>query len=171
MRLRSHNDDMELRETLEYQAPPERVYAMLVDRGFRERVCAEQGALHWEVSVASEGAGTRVEVVRVLPARVPDLVKRMVGETIETVQTERWGPSASDGARRASLFVQVRGQPATVTGELGLEPVGAGTQQHVVADVRVKIPFVGGRIEPEIASAIRAGIAVEHRLATAHLAG
>jgi len=161
---------MELRETLEYDAPPERVFAMLCDPAFRNRVCEEQRAIRHSVDIQPDSEGARVEVVRVLPARVPDLVKSMVGETIETHQQERWGPAGADDSRRADMQVQIKGQPATVTGEVRLEPSGSGTRQTVLADVRVKIPFVGKRIEPEIAKAIRAGITVEHRLGVAYLA-
>jgi hypothetical protein len=127
--------------------------------------------VRWDVSVDTAGEGARIAVVRLLPARVPDVVKSLVGETIETVQTEQWGRPGSDGSRRADFHVQIKGQPATVTGEVRLEPQGAGTRQSVVGDVRVKIPFIGKRVEPEIAKAIRAGIGVEHRLGVAYLAG
>jgi len=160
---------MELLEALDYDAPPERVFAMLCDKAWRERVCEESRALRWDVRVDPRRDGATVTVVRVLPAQVPDVVKSMVGETIETVQTERWGPAGADGSRHGDFHVQIKGQPATVTGEVRLEPSGSGTRQAVVGDVRVKIPFIGKRIEPEIAKAIRAGIGVEHRLGVAYL--
>ena len=162
---------VDLREVLDYDAPPDRVFAMLCDPAWRERVCEESRAVRWDVSVDASAPGARVMVIRVLPARVPDLVKSLVGETIEAEQTEQWGPPGGDGSRRADFHVQIKGQPATVTGEVRLEPHGAGTRQTVVADVRVKIPFVGKRIEPEIAKAIKAGIGVEHRLGVAYLSG
>jgi len=162
---------MDLREVLDYDAPPERVFAMLCDSGWRERVCQESRALRWDVRVVTTGNAATVTVVRVLPARVPDVVKSMVGETIETVQTERWGPPGADGSRRGDFHVQVKGQPATVTGEVRLQPNGGGTRQTLAGDVRVKIPFIGKRIEPEIAKALRAGIGVEHRLGATYLAG
>ena len=166
----SHQDGvMELREALDYDAPPERVFAMLCDPAWRERVCKESRALRWDVRVEPAGDRATVTVVRVLPARVPDLVKSMVGETIETVQTEQWGAPAADGSRRGDFHVQIKGQPATVTGEVRLERHGGGTRETVLGDVRVKIPFIGKRIEPEIAKAIRAGIGVEHRLGAAYL--
>ena len=162
---------MELREVLDYDAPPDRVFAMLFDSAWRERVCAESRALRWDVRIEPSADGATITVVRVLPARVPDVVKSMVGETIETVQTEQWGPAGADGSRRGDFHVQIKGQPATVTGEVRLQPHGAGTRETVVGDVRVKIPFIGKRIEPEIAKAIRAGIGVEHRLGVPYLAG
>ena len=161
---------MELREMLDYDAPPDRVFAMLCDSSWREQVCKESGALRWDVRVEAAGDRATVTVVRVLPARVPDMVRSMVGETIDTVQTEQWGAPAADGSRRADFHVQIKGQPATVTGEVRLQPHGSGTRETAVGDVRVKIPFIGKRIEPEIAKAIRAGIGVEHRLGTAYLA-
>ncbi len=162
---------MELREVLEYDAPPDRVFEMLCDAAWREKVCEAQRAESWDVAIDAVGDQAWITVVRVLPAQVPDVVKSMVGRTIETVQTEKWGPAGAGGSRRAEFHVQVKGQPATVTGEVRLEPVGGGSRQTVVGEVRVKIPFVGRLIEPEIAKAIRAGITVEQRLGAAYLAG
>ena len=162
---------MQLREVLEYDAPLDRVFEMLCDRAWREKVCAEQRAESWDVTIDVVDDQAWVSVVRVLPAQVPDVVKSMVGRTIETVQTENWGPTSPDGSRRAEFHVQVKGQPATVAGEVRLEPIGGRSRQTVVGDVRVKIPFIGRRIEPEIAKAIRAGITVEQRLGAAYLAG
>ncbi len=161
---------MQLHETLEYDAPPDRVFAMLCDRSWRERVCQETKAVRWTVAIRATSDSAEISVVRVLPARVPDLMKAMVGDTIETSQDERWGPAAANGSRRATMTVQVTGQPATVTGEVRLEPNGSGTRQTISGDISVSIPFIGRRIEAVIGEGIRAAVVVEQRLGQAYLA-
>ncbi len=162
---------MQLRETIEYDAPPEQVFAMLCDQAWREQVCEATHALHWNVRIEAVDGGATVTVVREVRAQVPAAVRAMVGDTIEIVATEAWGPAGGDGSRTADLQVQISRQPAGMTGNLRLEPVGGGgTRETLVGDVKVNVPFFGRTIEPEIAKAIRAALVVEGTMGRAYLA-
>jgi hypothetical protein len=163
---------MELKERLDYPAGPAAVFAMITDKAFREDVCKATGARSWSVEVDSSGggagAGVSVTVRRVMPAHVSDLVKKLVGETIEVVQTEQWEPG--DGVvRRAEVLVEVVGQPAKMIGIATIEPGVAGAVMAVEGDVKVKIPLLGGKLEKEIAGGIRSALAVEHKRGMAYL--
>ena len=48
-----------------------------------------------------------------MPAEVPDFMKKIVGETVDVVQTEDWGAPDADGQRTADVVVQIKGQPPT----------------------------------------------------------
>lgn len=163
---------MKLEETQDYDAPPGRVYAMLCDRAWREEVCRATHSIDYAVSVEESGEIVTVRTTRVLPAQVPQAVKAMVGDTLEIVQTETWtaGPDG-DATRRADVDLQVTKQPASMTGTITLEPRGSGTRRTVVGDIRVSIPLLGRRIEPEIAKAIRAALDKEQESARAYLSG
>lgn len=161
---------MQLRETIEYDAPPEQVFAMLCDKAWREHVCEATHALRWNVTIEAGDGGATVTVVREVRAEVPVAVRAMVGETIEIVATETWGLAAADGSRTADVRVQVSRQPAGMTGQLRLEPAGGGSRETLVGDVKVNIPFLGKTIEPEIAKAIRAALVVEGTAGRAYLA-
>lgn len=161
---------MELRETIEYDAPPDEVFAMLCDQAWREQVCAATHALRWNVTIDSSGPEVTVTVVREVPAQVPTAVRSMVGDTLEIVATEAWGPAAPDGSRHADLQVLVSRQPASMTGGIQLEPTGAGSRETVVGEVKVDVPFFGRTIEPEVAKAIRAALVVEGETGRAYLA-
>ena len=55
-------------------------------------MCAATGATSWDVAVDADESGGTVTVTRVLPAEVPDAVRRIVGETVTVTQTETWEP-------------------------------------------------------------------------------
>jgi hypothetical protein len=167
---------MRLSERVEYPAAPGAVYAMLTDEAFREDVCQATGALSWSVEVDAagpdRGAGASVTVRRVLPSDVPDMVKRLVGETIEVVQAEQWEPGDDVGpARRAEVLVEIVGQPAKMIGMATIESDGDATVFAVNGDVTVSIPLFGGKLEKEVARAIRSALAVEHRRGLVYLDG
>ncbi|MDP9444791.1 MAG: DUF2505 domain-containing protein [Actinomycetota bacterium] len=164
---------MDLRAELAYDAPPDDVFAMICDPGFRDKVCAESGAQSYDVAVERVGTGPRVRVHRVmpLPADVPHVARKLVGDSIQIVQTEEWGPAQPDGSRTATLTVEVPGKPATMRGAIRLLPRGAGSQESVEGDVKVSVPLVGRKLEQEIARGILAAIEVEGGVGRAWLAG
>lgn len=155
---------------IRYPASPDAVFDMLTDPSFRTAVCEATRALEHAVEVDRRGDDAVVRVVRVMPAQVPDLVRRFVGEQLEIVQRERWRAPAGD-RRVADLTLEITGTPASMRGTVTLAPDGDGTRQTVEGDVRVAVPFVGGRVEPEIARAIRLALDKEaevgHRRLTA----
>ena len=152
---------MDLREQITYDASPSEVFAMLCDEDFRAEACQAVHALSHSVEVERAGDEVTVRTTRVMPAQVPDFAKKMVGETIEVRQVERWGAPDSAGARAARISAEISGQPAGMAGSVRLEPTAGGTREVVVGEVKVKIPLVGRRIEPEIAKAIRAALVKE----------
>lgn len=147
------------------------VYALALDEDFRAAVCTATGALRHVVDVRRAGDGSAaVTVRRTMPADVPDFVRRFVGETIEILQTESWAPSAGSPGRRADLTVQVVGQPAMMSGSLLLTETVEGVREMVRGELRVSIPFLGKKIEAEIAKGILAAAVQEEHVGRQWLA-
>ncbi len=137
------------------------VYGLLVDQAFRTESCVNQGASDYDVTVEPHGEGATVTIVRTQPADMPDFVKKLTGSTVKVKQTEVWsGPDAS-GNRTADVKVSIIGQPAEMVGKAKLFAVDGGADFTVDGDVTVKIPFLGKKIEPEVAKAIRASLREE----------
>jgi uncharacterized protein YndB with AHSA1/START domain len=162
---------MELRVETDYPAAPEAVFALLRDKAFRAAVCEATHAITHTVEVEATGEHVVVRTTQVLPAIIPDFVKKMVGETLEVEQTERWEPAQASGAHSGAVSVKVTGQPAGMEGTRKLEASVNGTRGSVFGQVSVKVPFFGARIEPEIAAALKAAIDKEGEVARAWLAG
>ena len=159
---------MRLQETLDYAAEPDAVFAMLCDQEWRERVCELAHAKSYDVHIDRDGDSATITVERVMPADVPDAIRKFLGETIKVTQTERWGSAHSDGTRHADIEVHIAGQPASMQGRSVLRGDSASTLT-VEGDVRVKIPLLGRKIEPEVAKAITAALRIEERSARDYL--
>ena len=51
--------------------------------------------------------------------------------------------------------------PPTMHGTLLLEPGGPGTLEHIEADLKAKVPLIGGKLEKAAASPIQEAIDIE----------
>jgi uncharacterized protein YndB with AHSA1/START domain len=162
---------MDLTDELRYAADPKTVFSMLTDEEFLARKAVATGALSHEVSAAPrDDGGVTVRVQRVLPAKVPDFVRRFVGETIDVDQTDEWGPEEGDGARSGRFTATISGAPATMQGDLRLEADGDnGSVERFDGEVKVSIPFVGGKIEQVAANAVLAAVKKEGQVGRAWL--
>jgi hypothetical protein len=152
-------------------ATPDQVFALIVDPRFQAAVCEETKALSHDVGVDAEGdGGATVRVERTMPAEVPDFAKKLVGETLDIRQTEDWAAPDATGRRTADLTIDVVGQPAKMTGTIVLEATADGSRQVVAGEVKVSVPFFGGKVEPELAKGIVAALRVEEKTAREWLA-
>jgi len=153
---------MKLTEKFSYAgADVEAVYGLLANEAFRTESCANQGATDYTVTVEPEGDGATVTIIRTQEADMPDFVKKLTGSTVKVKQTEVWsGPDAS-GNRTADVKVSIIGQPAEMIGVAKLFAKDGGSDFTVDGDVKVSIPFIGKKIEPEVAKAIKASLREE----------
>lgn len=153
---------MKLTEKFSYEgADVEAVYGLLADQAFRTESCANQGATDYTVTVEPHGEGATVTIVRTQEADMPDFVKKLTGSTVKVKQTEVWSAPDSSGTRTADVKVSIIGQPAEMVGVAKLFAKDGGSDFTVDGDVTVKIPFLGKKIEPEVAKAIKASLREE----------
>jgi hypothetical protein len=161
---------MDVREEIVYDASPDDVFEMLCDQAFREKVCRGIGSVRYDVSITRDGDTALVRQDRVMKADLPDVAKKIVGDTIEMVQTEDWGKRRPDGSRTATFHVEIPGKPGAITGKVSLSPAGDGSREVVSGQVKVSIPFVGKRLETEVAKGLQAALEVEGRIGAKWLA-
>lgn len=140
---------------------PEQVYEDAIDTDYQDDKCRAAGALEFSSRVEPTAEGHKVVVQRLMPSgSVPELVKKVVGDKVDVTETIDWGPAQADGSRTGQLDVAMKGQPITMKGITYIRPEGGGTRVGVEADLKAKIPVVGGKIEklgsPEIIKAIEA---------------
>jgi hypothetical protein len=156
---------MDLSAEISYPgATTDEAFALVVDPQFRAAVCKATMALSYDVGIdPKDGGGASVRVDRTVPAEVPDFVKKLVGETLDVRQTEDWSAPDAEGRRTADVRVEVVGQPAKMTGSVVLEPTSDGCHEVVTGKVKVSIPLLGGKIEPEIAKGILTALKVEQQ--------
>lgn len=152
---------MKLSESFTYDgADVAAVYGLITDQAFREEACVDQEALEYEVNVD----GGTVTIVRSMPADMPDFIKKLTGDTVKVKQTEKWS-DGPDGTKVADVKVSIIGQPAEMIGTAELRDNGSGgTDFDVNGNVKVSIPFLGKKIEPEVHKAIVASLRAEVKL-------
>ncbi len=138
---------MRLTAEISYAADPAAVFAMLTQVEFQERKCAATGALSHEVEVEDYDDGSAViRTRRTMPTdQVPDFVRTFVGNTLEVVQVDDWGPAGPDGARDGTAVVEIQGAPVRFAGSLTLRPAGGGgrpggTLETIDGDVKASVP-------------------------------
>jgi uncharacterized protein YndB with AHSA1/START domain len=151
---------MEFRHELSYDAPPERVYAMLADPAFRRRSCEAMEVISADVQLepATDGEGFTLVVDQLQNTKdLPSFARTFAGESTQAIQREEWR-SATSG----QLSIESPGRPARATGTIRLEPRGAGTTEVVELEITVKVPLIGGKLEKLMADKVAAGMDVEH---------
>jgi len=162
---------MQISATISYPSgtTPVQVYELATDADFRGEVCEATHALDYDVSVDAHDDTAKVVVNRTMPADVPDFMKKMIGETVDVVQTEDWGAPDADGQRTADVVVQIKGQPAVMNGTAAIVASGGEVVMQIEGDLKVSIPFFGKKVEPEIAKGIYAAVDKEQKTATTRL--
>ncbi|KAA1422479.1 DUF2505 domain-containing protein [Mumia zhuanghuii] len=153
---------MKLHEIADYPgATPDQVFDIIRDDEFRAAVCEKIHAIAYEVTVEDGGDEVQVQIDRTMPADMPDFIKKITGETVEVRQVESWGPPAADGSRSGTVRLTIKGQPATMDGTMAIRPAAGGSELVVDGEVKVKIPLIGRKIEPEVAKAVIEALRVE----------
>lgn len=141
---------MKFEHTTTYAADPETVYAMLLDRAFREQVAQSQGSPTFEIDISTDGPTTTVSLLQAqLVRKVPDFAKKVVGEQVTIKQVEHW-TSALGG----DFELTIPGKPGSLYGTVALTTGPDGTTHTVAGELKVAIPFLGGRLEPIVAELI-----------------
>lgn len=156
---------MDISSTIEFAADPDRVFAMMTDSAYLEKVCVASEASEYDVSAT--GAKTRTS--RTLQA--PASAARFTGPTLNVVEDVAWGPDEGDGSRKGALKLSVPGQPVTLNGTMALSPGGPGTVVVLTGQLKVAIPLLGRKLEESAAPAILAGFRVQQKVGNEWLAG
>lgn len=153
---------MRITESVEHAATPQQVFEMICTPGYQELKCQRSGAVDHEVTIEVEAGATTVVTRRTLPTQgFPDFARRFVGDTVDVVETQRWGPPGEDGSRQAAVTVEISGTPVEMTGGASLAPGGAGTVHTVDGDLEAHVPLVGGRIERAVAPVLARAVHLE----------
>lgn len=93
-------------------------------------------------------------------AALPSIVSSLVSGNLVIQRTESLRREAP-GRYRGDVDVQIPGTPASAVGTLELRDTGSGSELLVRADVTVKVPFLGGKIEAVIADQVQQLLAAE----------
>ncbi len=136
--------------------PADAVYAAMIDpEHLRARLkeLGGPGAELLEHEAGPDGARYRLRQ-GVAAEELPGIVTKIMpnGLVIERTETiTKDGP----GRYRGDVEVDVPGAPVVAGGRMQLADAGGGSEFGVDADVDVKVPLIGGRIEGIVADQVR----------------
>ena len=138
---------MKMTVTHRFDADVETVYRKLSDQEFMARKYADQGATDIVVDSDRRDDGPTIVSRRKVTIDLPGFAKKVMAPTNTVVQTDEWAPADDAGRRVCRYKVEVQGVPSRIDGTVTLSPDGDGTREDVVADVKVSIPLLGGKLE------------------------
>lgn len=134
---------MHFHKELLFNGTPEEVHAVLADERFRRAVAERAGSTQVDVTSEQTEEGLVATVCSRQPA--PDLpgpMASLLGDELRVDQKETW--FSHD---HADLEVTVHGKPGHIKGTVRLEPRGEQTAQIIDAEVKARIPLIGGKVE------------------------
>jgi hypothetical protein len=147
-----------------FDAPIERVIAMLRDEGFAHERARAAGAADADVAIdRGEDGAFSVAIRRAVPASsIPAEFRSFVGSNLVVRYTEAWSaPSAEVVGREGTFAVEVIGAPGHARGSLVLTPNGNSTAFGLAGELEAKVPLVGAMVEKAVAGAIEKSLPLE----------
>jgi hypothetical protein len=111
------------------------------------RIAAFGGTGRLESFAVGVNGSVRVVIVQDLRNDLmPGFFAKLYPRDLAVVQDETW-TLIDRGSVRGEVSTAARGAPGSGSGTLVMVPAADGSRLHCTATVRVKVPFVGGKIE------------------------
>ena len=135
----------------EYELPPAELFAAVTDPDYLAARNARFGGVGTP-QVDDVDDTVVVRISRQLPAdKVPGPVRPFLGDGV-IVLVDTWTPPADDASPvTATWRADVANAPAQLGGEHLIEPTDDGSRYTITVDVSIKIPFVGRKLEQQVA--------------------
>ncbi len=152
--------------TMTWDAPAAAVYSMITDPGYQQQRSQAGSPIRAESSVTPTGDGATISVFRQMAIDPPGFIKSFVGDSIGIQETQTWTTPT-----RATLLVQILKQPGDVKGTLQLRESGSSTVVTVEAEISVRAPLIGGKVEGYVAGILDRLLDKDDEIGQAWLAG
>ncbi|MTE16496.1 DUF2505 domain-containing protein [Nocardia aurantiaca] len=134
--------------TVQYSVPVEDLHrALTTDEMWQSRF--EEAATATLELTHPDGPGTiRIQMTEKPPAdQVPGIVRKALKSELMLERTDTWGP-LEDGVAKGGFTGRSGGITTEMAGTFELRPTAEGSVIEVTGRVDVKVPLVGGAIEP-----------------------
>jgi uncharacterized protein DUF2505 len=155
---------MRFRETLELAHPIDRVKRAYGRRDFFLERYRQLGFSKLEL-LRDGGDGEAAYEIAFTATQKTDLplpafAKKLLGETQQVQQEERWDLARGEGR----ISTSPRGVPVAVRAKVRMVEVEGGTRLEMDWEIEAKIPLLGGKIEKLAADEVRARMPVDAAL-------
>ncbi|QFZ23617.1 DUF2505 domain-containing protein [Saccharothrix syringae] len=125
--------------------PARDVYAALVDEGhLRDRLAVLGGKDAELVTFTTTGQSTTYQLRQGVEAEhLPSFARGLLGGDLVITRTETWTEAGLTGTIEGVLS----GVPGRIEGTVTLADTAGGSELHLLGQVKVGIPLVGGKVE------------------------
>ncbi|WP_436492613.1 DUF2505 domain-containing protein [Actinokineospora sp. HUAS TT18] len=148
-----------------FTRPAAEVHAAFVDRAFLDERLSRLGGKNAELlDYTANGAGVTFKLRQGVPAeKLPSVVRTLIKGDLIVERVESWRP---DGAAfGGTTSATVSAVPGDIKGTFRLADTGGGSEWSTTGDVKVSVPFIGGKIESVIAEQVTKLLAAEAEFA------
>lgn len=145
---------MKFEERHSFDQPAATVMKMYADRQFFDRKYQAVGALETELLEEQHSAAVamvRYRLVMKSDAPLPDMARKIMGDSIRMVQTDRWDLASRTG----KLEIDIKGAPLKIWADMRVVEEGGKGVNIQSWTITCSIPLVGGKVEAAIAQDIR----------------
>lgn len=143
-----------------YNAPVDKVFALLTDPKWLEARCLALGELSASVKAKKSGGKVTLTMKRRVRRDLPGLVAKVLSPETDLVMEEAWS-AATDEGRTGTLAMEAVGQPVKMSAEFELVPTGKGCVYRIEHKCKCSVPLVGGAVEKFALGQIEKGCADE----------
>ena len=135
-----------------YAATPDQMIEMMAKPDYLTAKYDALGDIEFKVEEQEPSDGSlALKVSRTVSANLPDLAKKVLGETNDLIQSETW--STNGDTKTAEIVIDSPGKPVKIHGTAEIKPVGAGECDYTVKfEIKASVPLVGGKIEKMVAT-------------------
>ncbi len=158
---------MKFTHSVRYDAPAADVFAMLASPSFREKSSARMGVLSADIQVTTKGEGFSMVIDQVQATEgIPSFARKITGDTTRAIQREEWADACG-----GSLEIETPGKPTSLKGRLSLSEYDGVTTETMAAEIKVKVPLIGAKLEALMSDLIKKGMEKEHEAGVEWLGG
>jgi uncharacterized protein YndB with AHSA1/START domain len=134
--------------TVSYNVPVEELHrAITNDELWQSRFSGAQTATLDLTHAAGPGTIRIHMTEKARPEKIPALVRKVLKNDLVLERTDDWGPLEGDVAR-GEFTGSSKGITTAMSGTYEMRSTAEGSQIEVAGTVSVKVPLVGGAIEP-----------------------
>jgi hypothetical protein len=143
-----------------YNAPIDKVYALLTDAKWLEARCLAVGELSAKVKAKKTAKGATVSMTRRVKRELPALVAKVLPAESDLQFEETWA-AAAGGGYTGTLTMDIVGQPVKMSAEFNLESAGKGCVYRILHHTKCSVPLIGGPIAKFAQAQVEQGCAAE----------
>jgi len=142
-----------------FNAPVDKVFALLIDPKWLEARCLALGELSAQCKTKKAAGGATVTMKRRVRRELNAMISKVLSPESDIELVEQW--SVDKDSRKGSLALQVVGKPISVTGEFELVPDGKGCIYRIQHHAKVQVPLIGGVVAKFVIGQTEQGCADE----------